>query len=73
VLHSAGFKREQSRQRSKRITQTKSTTGKVKKAWDMQTEVGERERERERERESTWFWALGGWRLFCCLPWQLRQ
>jgi hypothetical protein len=46
VLHSAGFKREQSRQRSTRITQTKST-GKEKKAWDMQTEVGERGRERE--------------------------
>jgi hypothetical protein len=51
VLHSAGFKREQSRQRSTRITQTKSTTGKEKKAWDMQTEVGEREREGGRERE----------------------
>ncbi len=46
MLHSAGFKREQSRQRSTRITQTKCTTGKEKKAWHMQTEVGERERER---------------------------
>ncbi len=51
MQHSAGFKREQSRQRSTRITQTKSTTGKEKKAWNMQTEVGERESERERERE----------------------
>ncbi len=59
MLHSAGFKREQSRQRSTRITQTKSTTGKEKKAWDMQTEVGEREREGGREREYL-VWALGG-------------
>jgi hypothetical protein len=59
-LHSAGFKREQSRQRSTRITQTKSTTGKERKLGICKRRLGG-ERERERERESTKFgpWVAG--------------